>query len=29
MAAFHHVQIKVESVLNTGTTFTLLFEKAN
>ncbi|SFD24932.1 Signal transduction histidine kinase [Flavobacterium phragmitis] len=29
IASFHHVQIKVESVLNVGTTFTLLFEKAN
>ncbi|MNY32507.1 Signal transduction histidine-protein kinase ArlS [compost metagenome] len=29
IASFHHIQIKVKSVLNQGTTFTLLFEKAN
>ena len=29
IASFHHIQIKVESVLNQGTTFILLFEKAN
>ncbi len=29
IASFHHVKIHVESVLNAGTTFTLLFEKAN
>nr|WP_241774366.1 HAMP domain-containing sensor histidine kinase [Flavobacterium sp. Root935] len=29
IASFHRVQIKVESVLNQGTVFTLLFEKAN
>ena len=29
IASFHHIQIKVESALNQGTTFTLLFEKAN
>lgn len=29
IASFHHVQIKVESVLDTGTTFKLLFRKAN
>ncbi len=28
IATFHHIQIKVKSVLNQGTTFTLLFEKA-
>jgi len=29
IASFHHIQIKVKSVLNQGTTFILLFEKAN
>ncbi len=29
IASFHHIQIKVKSALNQGTTFTLLFEKAN
>lgn len=28
IASFHHIQIKVKSILNQGTTFTLLFEKA-
>ncbi|MBZ4036077.1 HAMP domain-containing histidine kinase [Flavobacterium sp. 17A] len=29
VAAFHHIEIKVESVINEGTTFTLWFQKAN
>lgn len=29
IASFHHVEIKVESVLGEGTVFTLLFQKAN
>lgn len=29
IASFHHIEIKVKSVLNEGTTFMLLFQKAN
>lgn len=29
IASFHHIQIKVKSIVNEGTTFTLWFEKAN